>query len=66
MKDQAGRILSLEGGTEVVIHPDGRTYLTGFGMYGTFSKEIPRIYLSPKDALYLAKSIIKYVEEPVN
>lgn len=57
MKKQVGRIFSLDGGTEALMHEDGRVYLTGYGA-PSYTKELPRIYLSAEDAHWLALQII--------
>jgi len=65
LKDQSGRVISLDGGTEVVIEESGWVTLTDYAALSR-SNEIPKIRLSPKDALYLGKAFFKYVEDPVN
>ena len=59
-----GRIVNLDGGTEAIIHPDGKVYLTGYHMPSQERGGIPMIYLNPKDSIYLAYEIIKYVNIP--
>jgi hypothetical protein len=58
MKDHTAHVIHLDGGTQAVIEENGRTNLTS---YNGYAREIPRIYLSPKDALYLAHSILRYI-----